>query len=88
LNYTKSLDGKKFTPKNFRKLRACQWAVGKISTMKAPSTQAEYKKKVKEVGTYVGKLLGHHSVKGNAYSEALKTYIDPSVFSEWRKKGW
>lgn len=88
LKYTKSLGKEDYTPKNFRKLRATQWAIGKMEDMKPPKTEKEYKTRLKEVGSYVGTLLGHHSAKGDNFKEALNTYIDPHVFADWKQKGW
>lgn len=88
LNYCKSLHADEYTPKNFRTLRATQWAVEKIKTMKSPTSKAEYVNAIKEVCTHVGAKLGHVSAKGASWTTAKDNYVNPYVFSEWNKGGW
>lgn len=78
-SYIRTLDGGSFTSKDFRTLKANKLAIEAINKVKKiPKTLKEYKQKVKEVAEFVSKVLG------NKPSEALKSYIDPVVFSAWR----
>jgi DNA topoisomerase-1 len=79
--YTKTLNGGKFKPKDFRTLKGTQTAIAEIKQMSAPTTQKEYKKQVRIVATQVSKRLG------NTPTIALQSYIDPAVFSKWRIAG-
>ena len=79
LSYTKTLDGKGFSPKDFRTFSGTRLAIEKIQSMNTiPKTQKEYKKAVKEVATYVSSKLG------NTPTMALQSYISPNVFGSWR----
>lgn len=78
--YSHERDGGGFKTKDFRTAKGTSTAVEAIKGMKAPKTQAEYKKAVREVGKAVSKKLG------NTVTVALQSYIDPAVFSQWRLK--
>ena len=49
-----------------------------VSKAKKPTNEKEYKKSVMEIAKQVAKKLG------NTPSVALKSYIAPEAFSEWR----
>jgi DNA topoisomerase IB len=55
-------------------------AVDAMKKIKAPLNEKEYKKAVKEVATQVSSKLG------NTPTIALQSYINPSVWGQWRKK--
>lgn len=76
--YTKSLDGGKFTPKDFRTQRATRLAIEEIRKMEVPDNEKAYKAQVKKVSEAVSSVLG------NEPAQALESYIDPTVFSVWR----
>lgn len=77
-SYAKTLDGGKFTPKDFRTQRATRLAIEEIRKMEVPVDEKSYKSQVKRVGEIVSSVLG------NEPAQALESYIDPSVFSIWR----
>ena len=80
LNYVKTLDGKDFTPKNFRTLVATRQALKEIRASKTmPKNMTQYKTAVLSVAKIVSQKLG------NRPSECLKSYINPVVFGDWRK---
>ena len=85
LKYTGKLDGKGFTPKNFRTRVGTVTAMEEIKSMRTPSSMKEYKQQVMSVARTVSEKLG------NRPAEALKSYINPAVWSVWRvgveKKG-
>lgn len=76
--YAKTKDGGGFNPKNFRTAKGTETAIAAMKGVRAPKTQTEYKRKVKEVAIKVSKILG------NTPTIALQSYIDPVVFSKWR----
>lgn len=78
--YISKLDGGLFTAKDFRTKRANLLAVDKIKQLGIDccKTAKDYKAKVKEVAEKVSHVLG------NRASQALESYINPSVFSVWR----
>ena len=78
--YSHSKDGGGFKTKDFRTAKGTQAAIEAVKRMKAPATQAMYKKAVKEVAKKVSTQLG------NTPTVALNSYIDPVVFSGWRVK--
>ena len=79
--FTRSLDGGKFTPKDFRTSAATRLATDEVVANPAPSANLkEHKKRVMEVATKVSKLLG------NRPAQALKSYIHPGVFDQWRPR--
>lgn len=76
--YTKGITNQLATPKDFRTLFATRMAADMVAKMPEPTTKAEYKKAMKAVGTAVsGKL-------GNTLAMALKSYISPYVWSNWK----
>lgn len=77
--YTKNkLDGGKFTPKDFRTMKATQLAIDAVNSATPPKTEKEYKAAVKEVAVKVSSVLG------NRPQQALESYIAPECFSGWR----
>lgn len=78
--FTSSLDGGKFSPKDFRTSAATRMAadlVGKEKTI--VKDQKELNKRIKAVAEHVSRLLG------NRPAQALESYIHPAVFSPWRQ---
>jgi DNA topoisomerase I len=77
--YAKSLDTGRFTPKDFRTIRANQLAIAEIGkAADPPANEKEYKARVKAVAERVSGVLG------NRPAQALESYIDPAVFSAWK----
>lgn len=76
--YSKTLDGGKMKPKDFRTAKGTSEAIKLVASMKPPKTEEEYKRSVKEVGDHVAGILG------NTRAIALQSYISPMVFSKWR----
>ena len=76
--YAKTLDTGRFTPKDWRTIRANALAIGHINSIPPPKSVKEYKAAVKAVAERVSSVLG------NRPAQALKSYIDPAVFSAWR----
>jgi DNA topoisomerase I len=77
--YAKTLDAGKFSPKDFRTIRANQLAVAEIAKNPTPpANNKEYKARVKAVAEKVSGVLG------NEPAQALASYIDPVVFSQWK----
>lgn len=76
--YAKSLDGGKFTPKDFRTERGTSLAMDEVAKMKKPATEKEFHAATKRVAETVSRVLGNKAV------QALKSYIDPEVFRVWR----
>ena len=80
-DFTANRDGGKFTPKDFRTSRATILAMELVKANPSRARNAKtYKARVKEVAMRVSKLLG------NKPAEALKSYINPAVFSVWSPK--
>ena len=79
-DYSHSLDGGGFKTKDFRTLLGTRTAMQEIENLSPPVPKdvKEYKKKVKEVAIRVSKKLG------NTPTVALQSYINPSVFAEWK----
>jgi DNA topoisomerase-1 len=79
-DYTHTLDGGNFKPKDFRTRLATETAVDEVKKFgkTMPTNMKEYKKMVKAVATVVSKKLGNTPVV------ALQSYIVPSVFAAWR----
>lgn len=67
-----------FHTKDLRTLLATDTAFAEVKKMKPPKTMTEYKKKVREVAKIVAKKLGNTPII------ALKSYIAPECFSQWR----
>jgi DNA topoisomerase IB len=77
--YSKTLDDGRFTPKDFRTIKANAMAVVEIAAAtKPPKTLKEYKARVKAVAEKVAGVLG------NRPAQALESYIDPALFSQWK----
>jgi DNA topoisomerase-1 len=79
-DYVHELDGGKFKTKDFRTLLGTRAATEKMRSVRAPSSEKEYKSAVKEVATHVSRLLG------NTPTVALQSYIHPAVFAPWRAR--
>jgi DNA topoisomerase-1 len=79
VSYVRSLDGGKFTPKDFRTWLGTKSAMDAMKQQKSPSNEKEYKKAVRAVAKEVASRLG------NTPTIALQSYINPSVFSDWLK---
>ena len=79
-NYSHQLDGGGFKTKDFRTLLGTRTAMQEIVNLSppVPKDEKEYRKKVKEVAIRVSKKLG------NTPTVALQSYINPSVFAEWK----
>ena len=75
--YAKTLDGGKFTPKDWRTQKATSMAVELVKGMDPPKSTPEYRRLVMDVGEKVSRKLG------NRPAQALKSYIDPNVFAVW-----
>lgn len=75
--YARTLDGGKFTPKDFRTQLATGMAAEAIAGMPMPANEKARKAAIKDVGARVSHVLG------NEPSQALSTYIAPEVFSVW-----
>lgn len=80
-DYARSKDGGGFKPKDFRTARGTSIAVEAMKGMGKPKSDKEYKKAVREVAKRVSTALG------NTPTVALQSYIDPMVFSKWRRAG-
>jgi DNA topoisomerase-1 len=78
--YADTLDGGRFSPKDFRTLRGTRTAIEEVAKRKRPpKTQKDYKRFVRDVADVVSRKLG------NTPTIALQSYIDPTVFARWRK---
>lgn len=78
-SYVKSIVDRDFKPKDFRTLKATRMAMDLVERGAVPKTDKEYKRAVKDVAKKVSTALG------NTPSIALKSYINPAVFTKWRK---
>jgi DNA topoisomerase I len=77
-DFTASLDGGKFSPKDFRTSVATRMAVDHVKADPHPSKdEKEHRKRVMDVAARVSKLLG------NKPAQALESYIHPMAFSSW-----
>lgn len=79
LDYSHTLDGGIFKPKDFRTYVGTSTAMDLVKKEEAPKDFKEYKKRVMSVAKGVAQRLGNTPVV------ALQAYIDPRVFSDWRK---
>jgi DNA topoisomerase-1 len=77
-DYVRSLDGGKFHPKDFRTALATKTAQQLVGSLPSPRDPKSYKTAVKQVATEVSQRLG------NTPTVALQSYINPTVFKEWR----
>lgn len=75
--YARTLDSGRFTPKDFRTLKATSLATEAIRGMPRPKTEKERKAAIKTVAERVSNVLG------NRPQQALESYISPTVFSVW-----
>lgn len=78
LSYISELDGGGFKSKDFRTLTGTRTARQTISGMPKPTNMTAYKKSVRSVAVAVSSKLG------NTPTVALQSYINPTVFAEWR----
>ena len=77
--FIKKYVGRRFTPKDFRTLRANMYAWEKfmeISERELPSTKSEFNKEVKEIATYVSEHLN------NTPGVCKASYIDSMLWDE------
>lgn len=73
------LDHGGYKTKDFRTHLATEMAQGLVEKMKAPKSEKEYKKSVREVAKQVAEKLG------NTPAVCLQAYIAPQIFSAWRE---
>lgn len=78
-DYSKSKDGKGFKTKDHRTALGTETALTAMKDVPTPKNLKEYKNALKSVATEVAATLG------NTPSVALKSYIDPIIFTEWKK---
>jgi DNA topoisomerase-1 len=78
LKYVASLDGGKFKPKDFRTLIGTKHAMEEIQKTERPADEKSYKKEVIRIAKMVAEKLG------NTPAVALKSYISPVVWQEFR----
>jgi DNA topoisomerase I len=77
LAFSKTLDHGRFTPKDFRTLKATTLAIDAINELPKPKTAKERQKAMLEVAARVSHVLG------NRPQQALESYINPMVFAAW-----
>lgn len=77
LALSKQLDHGRFTPKDFRTLKATTLAIEAIRSRPKPADAKERQKAMMEVATVVSGVLG------NRPKQALESYINPMVWSAW-----
>lgn len=78
-DYSHTLNGGSFKPKDFRTLKGTQTAMQLVkSSPEKPSNLKEFKKRVMEVARKVSEVLG------NTPTIALQSYINPFVFNQWK----
>jgi len=77
--YSSTKDGGGFRTKDHRTALGTETAIKEVKGMKPPKTEAEYKAGLKFVAESVARVLG------NTPAIALKSYIDPHVFSAWNR---
>jgi phage-related protein (TIGR01555 family) len=76
--YFHTVAGEDFDVKDMRTWMGTSMALQEVATMSVPTTATEYKKSIKAVAITVSQKLG------NEPAEALKSYIDPTVFKKWQ----
>jgi DNA topoisomerase-1 len=77
--FSKKLNGGSMKPKDFRTLKGTSLAIEQVNANPdPPANEKEYRKRVMEVAKKVSAVLG------NTPTIALQSYIDPTVFSQWR----
>ena len=72
--YSHTLDGGGFKPKDFRTLRGTTEAMKHVEGLPRAATMKEYEKTVRGIAKQVSQVLG------NTPAIALKSYINPSVW--------
>lgn len=77
-DYVKTLDGGEFKTKDIRTALGTRLARDAMRKISKPLDAKTYKNAAKEVGKVVSQVLG------NTVSVALTSYIDPTLFTEWR----
>jgi DNA topoisomerase I len=77
-DYTADLTKHSAKPKDFRTLLGTSLANELVQSMPKPTSQSAYKKAVMEVAKRVSEKLG------NTPAVAIKSYISPFVFSNWK----
>ena len=78
-SYVSTLDGGKFRSKDMRTMLANRLAMGEIQQQPdCCQDEKEYKAAVKSVAEKVSRVLG------NDPAMALKAYIDPAAFAQWK----
>lgn len=78
-DYSHTLDGGSFKPKDFRTLKGTETAIEEIKQAQPPKTFKDYKRQVLAVAKRVAAKLG------NTPTIALQSYINPFVFSDWKR---
>ena len=78
-DYSHSLDAGEYKTKDFRTYVGTTTAISAMKKEEPPKDFKEYKKKVMAVARQASAKLGNTPVV------ALQAYIDPRIFSEWRK---
>jgi DNA topoisomerase-1 len=78
LSYVHSFDGGGFRTKDMRTLLGTRTAMALTKSMEAPTNPTQYKKAVRAVAVAVSNKLG------NTPTVALQSYINPTIFAEWR----
>jgi hypothetical protein len=75
--------GHEFKVHDLRTMHANTLALAMVTkTRSKPKSKTEFKRMRKNVGEEVAKALGNNA------SEALKSYINPTVFSTWWDPEW
>lgn len=77
-SYTSQITNGAVKPKDFRTLLGTKTAYDEVRKMQKPTSASAYKKQVMSVAKVVSEKLG------NTAAIALKAYISPFVFSEWK----
>lgn len=77
LAFSKQLDHGRFTPKDFRTLKATTLATQEIAKLEKPANEKERKTLMMKVATIVSGVLG------NRPQQAIESYINPMVWSAW-----
>jgi DNA topoisomerase-1 len=78
-DYSHTLDGGSFKPKDFRMLKGTETARDAVAATPPPKTFKDYKKAVMDIAKKVSTKLG------NTPTIALQSYISPHVFAPWRE---
>jgi DNA topoisomerase IB len=78
LKYVHTQDGGDFKTKDFRTALANRIASREVAAHSAPIDEKTYRKSIMDVAKIVSEQLGNTAVI------ALESYIDPSVFADWR----